>query len=84
MKGASAPPKFLKKINIFFFGNYPINNLKNFKRTLSFWPPILNNIHIYLRKSKNKHKFHLNIKIMLEIQIILQKILQIADVISSY
>ena len=45
--------------------------------------PIPNNIHIYLRKSKNKHNSHLNRKIILEIQIILQKILQMADMISS-
>ena len=46
--------------------------------------PIPNNIHIYLRKSKNKYYSHINRKIMLEIQIILQKILQINDVVSDY
>ena len=42
------------------------------------------NTYIYLRKSKNKHNFHLNRRIMLEIQTILQKILQIANVMSGY
>ena len=45
--------------------------------------PIPNNIHIFLRKYKNKHNSHLNRKIMLEIQTILQKILQMADLMSS-
>ena len=68
---------------IFFFGII-LNNLKIFKRTLLFWPPIPDNIHIYLRKSKNKHNFHLNKSIMLEIQTILKKILQTVNVISCY
>ena len=58
--------------------------MKVFERTLSFWPFIPDNIHIYLRKSKNKHSFHLNRSIMLEIQIILQKLLQTIDMISGY
>ena len=58
--------------------------MKVFKRTLSFWPFIPDNIHIYLRKSKNKHNFHLNKSIMLEIQTILKKILQTVNVISCY
>ena len=41
-------------------------------------------IYIYKRKSKNKHNFHLNKRIMLEIQIILQKILQTTDMVSGY
>ena len=61
-----------------------LNNLKIFKRTLLFWPPILDNIHIYLRKSKNRHNFHLNRRIILEIQTILQKILQTTDMVSGY
>ena len=61
---------------------YILNNLIIFKRT--FWPPILVNINIYLRKFKNKHNFHLNRGIMVEIQIILQKILQNANVVSDY
>ena len=39
---------------------------------------------MYIRKSKNKHNFHLNRRIMLEIQTILQKILQTANVVSGY
>ena len=46
--------------------------------------PIPDNIHIYLRKSKNKHNFHLNRRIMLKIQTILQIILQTADVMNNY
>ena len=68
------PPKFFKKIKeFFFFLGIILNDLKIFKRTLLFWPPIPDNIHIYLRKSKNKHKFYLNRRIILEIQTILQK-----------
>ena len=71
-------------MNIFNFGII-LNNLKLLKKkNLSFWPSILDNIHIYLRNSKNKYNFHLNRRIMLEIQIILQKILQIANVVSGY
>ena len=39
---------------------------------------------MYLRKTKNKHDFYLNRKIMLKIQTILQKMLQTANVVSSY
>ena len=58
--------------------------MKIFKKTLSFWPSILDNIHIYLRNSKNKHNFHLNKRIILKIQTILQKKLQIVDIVSDY
>ena len=59
--------------------------MKIFKKTLSFWPSILDNIHIYIFKnSKNKHNFHLNKRIILKIQTILQKKLQIVDIVSDY
>ena len=84
LKGALASPNFWKKLMNFFFFWIILNNLKIFKRTLSFWPPypIIHThthththtyIYIYLRKSKNKHNSHLNRRIMLKIQTILQK-----------
>ena len=49
-------------IYIFFLGII----LNNLKESYNFGP-IFDNIHIYLRKSKNKHNFYLNRRIMIEI-----------------
>ena len=65
-RGASAPQNFSKK-------------LWNFFLELSYhFSPLYKIIYIYIyifyiRKSKNKHNFHLNRRIMLELQTILQK-----------